>query len=249
MKHYVLGAATVIGVLLTLNACTPSNADNVSSQQSQSEATAESPSSATRVQSGSGITCSINGNINHETWNKDESSVVTFSRFPSSLDEFNQAREQLGKEPQGAVALQIMAFELYRRDAEAGTRALELNNTSTNCTQTLRQLKEIMNVKDAYYARPYISAALLKGANPENGYQPNTPYQVRIRVNPANKYQESEFLSGTVIYLQVDSEGWDTNWRGVEVVRPEGSEYYVVSNCPAFYTQCKKIKGTWKGLE
>ena len=247
MKHYVLGAATVIGVLLVLIACTPSNANDISSQQSENEMMADT--SDARVQSGSGINCSINGNISHETWNKDESSIVTFSRFPSSLDEFNQAREQLGTEPQGAVALQIMAFELYRRDAEAGTRALELNNTMTNYTQTLRQLKEIMNVKDAYYARPYISAALLKGANPDNDYRPKTPYQVCIRVNPANKYQESEFLNGTVIYLQVDSEGWDTNWRGVEVVRSEGSDYYVVSNCPALYTQCKKIKGTWKGLE
>ena len=56
-------------------------------------------------------------------------------------------------------------------------------------------------------------------------------------------------LGGTVIYLQIDSEGWDTNWRGVEVVRPEGEAYYVVSNCPAMYTQCKQIKGTWQGLK
>ena len=155
----------------------------------------------------------------------------------------------IATEPQGAVALQVMAFELYRRNPEIGEKALKMNNTEVNFTQTLRQLKEMMDTKDANYARPYLAAALLKGATPDNAYKPSEPYTVSVRVNPTSKYQESDFLQGTVIYLQVDSKGWDTNWRGVEVVKPKGEQYYIVSNCPALYTQCKKINGDWKELK
>ena len=188
------------------------------------------------------------GKINHEKWNKSQKSTVTFSRFPTSFEEFVQVREVLGKEPQGAVALVIMAMELYHRDVDEGKEALKLINTSTNYNSMYRQLKEVMG-DDGAYNRPYLPAALLKGANPKNAYTPDSPYQVKVRVNPVTKYQESELLDGIVIYLQVDSEGWDTNWRGIEVVKPDDEEYYFVSNCPAFYTQCKKIKGKYQGLK
>ena len=190
----------------------------------------------------------IEGRISHDTWNKAQSSKVTFTGIPANLEEFKLVRQTLGKEPQGAVALQVMAFEMYRRDRAVGEQALKLNNTTTNFNSTIERLKEMMG-KDKFYARPYLAAALLDGAKPANAYTPNWPYCVKIRVNPVNKYQESQFLGGTVIYLQIDSEGWDTNWRGVEVVRPDGEQFYVVSNCPAMYTQCKQIKGTWKELQ
>lgn len=195
-----------------------------------------------------GKTYKIDGRINHEGWNKSQNSRVTFTGIPATIEEFMQVQRTLGTEPQGAVALQVMAFEMFRRDRALGEEALRLNNTSTNYNSTVAQLKEVMG-SDASYARPYIAAALMDGAKNTNAYEPKYPYCVKIRVNPVNKYQESEFLEGTVIYLQIDSEGWDTNWRGVEVVRPEGTDYFVVSNCPALYTQCKKIKGTWQGLK
>lgn len=186
----------------------------------------------------------INGNISHDRWNAYESATIIFQRFPANIDEFRQVQQLLGKEPQGVVALQVMAFELYRRDAEMGKAALELVNTPTNYTSTVRQLAEIMG-KDKYYARPYIATALLQGATPENAYTPTEPYTVKVRVNPNTKYQESQMLGGTVISLQIDSQGWDTPWRTVDVVKPKGSDYYVVSNCPAMYTQCKETKGMW----
>ena len=193
-------------------------------------------------------TYKIEGRINHDTWDKSQSSRVIFTGVPATLEEFKQVRQTLGKEPQGAVALQVMAFEMFRRNRTVGEQALRLNNTATNYNSTIERLKEMMG-KDKYYARPYLAAALMDGANPANAYTPKSPYCVKIRVNPATKYQYSQFLGGTVIYLQIDSEGWDTNWRGVEVVRPDGEQFYVVCNCPAMYTQCKQIKGTWKELK
>lgn len=196
-----------------------------------------------------GFTYEINGRINHEKWNKTQNSTITFTGIPATIADFRTLQSTLGKEPQGAVALQVMAFEMYRRDPNLGRQALELNNTSTNLTSTLRQLKEVMNVEDASYARPYLAAALMAGAKNTNAYTPDFPYKIKVRVNPVTKYQDSELLDGTVIYLQIDSEGWDTNWRGVEVVRPDGTDHFVISNCPAMYTQPKKIKGSWPGLK
>ena len=165
--------------------------------------------------------------------------TVNFDKFPATINEWKDMQSRLGGEPQGAVALQVMAFELYRTNRADGEQALRLNNTSTNYNSTVERLREIMG-KDKYYARPYIAWAMLKGATPENGYSARPPYTIEMKRDPNKQPQVSQLLKGTVIYMLIDSKGWDTNWRGVEVVKPEGSDYYVVSNCPAMYTQCKE---------
>lgn len=183
----------------------------------------------------------INKRISHTKWEGDKKVTVEFDAFPTTIDEWKEMQKKFGREPQGAVALQVMAFELYRNNRSDGEEALRLNNTQTNYNSTVGRLREIMG-KDQYYARPYIAWAMLKGATPENGYHARPPYVIEMKVDPNKKYQESQLLHGTVIYLLINSKGWDTNWRGVEVVKPEGSDYYVVSNCPAMYTQCKEAK-------
>ena len=165
---------------------------------------------------------------------------VTFDAFPTTIGEWKEMQKQLGSEPQGAVALQVMAFELYRNNRTDGEEALRLNNTSVNYNSTVERLREIMG-KDKYYARPYIAWAMLKGATPENGYTVRPPFTVEIKADPNRKPQESQILKGSVNYLLINSMGWDTNWRSVEVVKPAGSDYFVVSNCPAMYTQCKEV--------
>lgn len=188
----------------------------------------------------SAVQASTSG-ISPTEWEPNKEATVTFNAFPTTIEEWKEMQKQLGGEPQGAVALQVMAFELYRNNRTDGEQALRLNNTSTNYNSTVGRLREIMG-KDKYYARPYIAWALLQGATPENGYYVRPPYTISMKVDPNKKYQESQLLKGTVIYLLVDSKGWDTNWRGVEVVKQAGSDHYVVSNCPAMYTQCKEAK-------
>lgn len=183
----------------------------------------------------------INKRISHTRWDGGKKTSVEFDAFPTTIDEWKAMQAKLGGEPQGAVALQVMAFELYRNNRADGEEALRLNNTPTNYNSTVERLREIMG-KDRYYARPYIAWAMLKGATPENGYKVRAPYTIEMKVDPNKKYQESQLLHGTVIYLLINSKGWDTNWRGVEVVKPEGGNYFVVSNCPAMYTQCKEAK-------
>ena len=219
-------------------------------QNSQLASASGSPEVSGEVETEvSGITCELKGKVNHDKWEADQLTSVSFSAIPTTIEQFKALQREVGIEPQGALALQVLAFEMYRRDAKLGEEALRLNNTQVNVQATQLQLKEMMNVKDAFYSRPYIAAALMKGASAANGYQPDKPYTIEMRVDPAKKYQESQLLGGTVIYLQINSKGWDTNWRGAEVVKPNGSDYYVVSNCPALYTQCKQMQGEWQPLE
>ena len=210
--------------------------------RSEAQVATEPMSQATK------LTFKIKGKINHDKWDKSQTAEVEFSRIPQSIEEFKELQQSLGKEPQGAVALQIMAFEMFHRDSQMGSQALDLNNTQINANGTKRQLKEVLREDDSY-GRPYLAAALLVGATPENAYSPSKPYKVSLRVDPVTKYQYSSDYDGNVIYLQVDGKGWDTNWRGVQVVKPADSEYYLIFNCPALYTQCKKIRGEWQGLD
>ena len=117
--------------------------------------------------------------------------------------------------------------------------------------ETLEEFLELQEKlgKDPGYAQPYIVAALMMGASPSNGYQPRKPYTISLRVNPAVEYKESQILGGTVLYLQVNSQGWSQNWRGAEVVKPYDSDYYLVSNCPAFYVGCAPMRGQWKPID
>jgi len=195
-----------------------------------------------------GVNYVMTGRINHDDYDKTQTATVSFSRIPETLEEFLELQEKLGVEPQGAIALQVIAFEMYRRDKTVGTEAIRANNTQTNFNDCLRQLKEKLG-KDPGYAQPYIVAALMVGASPSNGYQPRKPYTISLRVNPAVEYKESQILGGTVLYLQVNSEGWSQNWRGAEVVKPYDSDYYLVSNCPAFYVGCAPMRGQWKPID
>lgn len=197
------------------------------------------------------ITFKMSGKINHDTYDKSQTAKVEFSRIPADLDEFKELQKDLGKEPHGCVALQVMAMEMFLRNQSVGKEALKLNNTSTNLNSVTERLKEHSRTGDSY-AQRYIVASMLKGAKPSNGYNPTKPYTAEIRVSPTKEYQTgSSFIIGTVIYLEIYREGDDTPWRGVEVYKPQGSDYFVVVNNPAMYTQCKYIAAgqTFKGLD
>lgn len=237
-KAIILAVAALLIVGATNTACKQTFKDQESESQQSSKVDDKTDVSAVD-ESKFQATCA--GDIDHNTWKPNEATSVEFNAFPANIAEWKHMQEMLGDEPQGAVALQVMAFELFRNNRTDGEEALRLNNTQTNYNSTVERLREIMG-NDKNYARPYIAWAMLDGATPENGYTVEPPYSIKIKVDPNKKYQESQLLHGTVIYLLIDSKGWDTNWRGVEVVKPEGSKYYVVCNCPAMYTQCKEAK-------
>ena len=198
----------------------------------------------------------IDGAINHTTYTKGEKGSVTFNRFPANVEEFKTVRDQIGGEPHGAVALQIMAFEMYRRDRQAGEACIKLNNTVLNVAPCTRRLKEIFG-GDLVYSRAYQMAAFLKGATPENGYNPTEPYVVEVYVNPGVEYIQSNDYQTKVLVLEVTTKGKDSGRETVRVLktaRPgeaSANKYFVVENSPGLYSQVKTPSFTnpFKGLK
>ncbi len=147
-----------------------------------------------------------------------------------------------------------MAMEIYGRNRDEGLRCIKLICWPSNVNSVVSQLKEKFGTNqyapanDGYHQR-YLPAAVLKGAKPENGYTPQRPYTVEMKAS-VNKHQELQFMgSGTVLYLYIMGDGWDTHQRSVEIIKQPDSELHQVFNCPSLYTQCKPIRGQWPGLE
>ena len=200
-------------------------------------------------------TYTMMGTLNAETYNAQAMGMVTFTNIPSDYAEFETVYTQfLGKTPHGAAAMMPMAMEMYRQDRDTGLQCLKLLCYPTN----VNSVTSILNTKygpsqfapsNDPYLQPYLPAAVLKGATPDNGYTPQRPYTVEMKAS-VNKHQDLQFAgSGRVVYLYVMGKGWDTEQRKVEVIQQPDNPLHQVFNCPSLYTQCKQIKGQWKGLE
>ena len=172
---------------------------------------------------------------------------VTFTSNPEGYNEFSTVyREFLGKSIMGAAAMIPMAMELYGRNRATGEKCLKLLcGTSSNAEPIIRELDSKMyrssySPQEDLYVQRYLPAALLKGGRAESAYSPDIPYTVQML--PSVTRNQGDFL-----YLNIYSEAWDTNLRGVELKK--NGEYYIVSNCPSCYSQCKVMKGEWAGLK
>lgn len=195
------------------------------------------------------ITTALRGTISHTQWEPGKTASVEFSRFPTSIAEFRELQRTLGKEPHGAIALELMAFEMYRRDGDNGVECLKLNNTPNNVLSVVNRLRELYR-KNGSYARPYQAAAFLKGASAANGYKPDSPYTVEVRVSPVTKYQPANDYGSTMLFIDINSNGHQSNWKSVYVVKPAGSEYFLINNNPGMYSQCEALGygQTWEEM-
>lgn len=178
---------------------------------------------------------------------------MNIEKIPATLAEFQALQAELGSSPEGCIMLQLVAMEMYRLDRNVGLECLRLNNTETNLFSMTNRLNELYRPNDSY-ARPYLVSSCFKGATPANGYNPEKPYTIQVRRDPARPDDErSQMLKGYVKHYQLYSDGYDTHWRGISVVQQKGDAYYRVCNCPAILTQCKEVDfdatEDWKGLE
>ncbi|MCI6154391.1 MAG: Ig-like domain-containing protein [Bacteroidales bacterium] len=203
------------------------------------------------------IQVTMTGKIDHQVFTPGQGGKVSFDRFPVSVAEFIQVREQIGTEPQGAVALEVMAMEMYRRNRNIGLECLKLCNTSTNVNSCVGRLKELFG-KDVNYARPYQMAAFLEGATPENGYNPTEPYTVSIQVRENRPYQDSGIFQTKVLAFWIECGGSKPgSKRGIEVLKTKKpnetskGKYFIVFNCPDLYFQVEPISfdATFNGLK
>jgi hypothetical protein len=187
----------------------------------------------------------ISGAISHTDYTPGQTGTITFNRFPATVAEFKAVREKIGEEPHGAVALQIMAYEMFRRNKTIGEECIRLNSTTINVMTPLNRLKELFGT-DANYARPYQMAAFLKGATPENGYNPTKPYTIEVRVHAGNTYQYSNIYQTDALYLEVLTKGKDKGAEQVTVLKtlksgePSNGKYFIVEACSGLYASVKE---------
>ena len=193
------------------------------------------------------IEVKISGTISHDNFKQNQTGTVSFNRFPASVDEFVAVQKQIGGEPHGAVALELMAMEMYRRNVDMGTECIKLCNTPLNVNSQTRRLRELFG-NDANYNRPYQVAAFLKGATSENKYTPTEPYTVEVKVNNGRPYQKITDYQSVELYLEVLTRGKAHGSETVYVVKPNpcrdypnGSSYFLVNNCPGLYSQVQEI--------
>ena len=199
-------------------------------------------------------TYTMSGTLNIKTYNANATGKVTFTNVPSNFEEFKKVYEQfLGKTPYGTAAMMPMAMAIYGRDRAEGEKCIRLINYPSNVNSVLSQLKEKFGTSqyapanDSYH-QPYLPAAVLEGATPQNAYKPNSPYTVNMKAS-VNKHQDMQLYDGRVMYIYMMGKGWDTEQRSVEIIQVNEGDLFKVFNCPSLYTQCKKIKGTWEGLK
>lgn len=185
------------------------------------------------------------------TINESDYASVSFSHIPSGYTEFEAVYTALlGKSIVGTAAMIPMAMEIYARDNATGTKCIELLCGPENATTVIRSLQSKFkatsaNADDPYIQR-YLPAALLRGATPDNAYNPYVPYTVVLRPS-VNAPQAVIGGTDTFLYILTFG-GWDSAQRQVEIFQKTGSDHYTVYNCPSVYAQCKPIVGTWVGL-
>lgn len=186
------------------------------------------------------VVVTANGSIHPTKYTAGEEATLSIDRIPASLDEFKALQQEVSQTPEGAVLMEILAMEMYNRDRELGKECVELANTDINVNFMTRRLMDLC-MPEEQSGRPYQPAAFFLGAKPENGYNPTTPYTIQVRTSKVHPYEKVQLIKGYLLYLEVFSEGFDTQWRGVEVVKQKGSEVFKVHNCPAMVTRCKEL--------
>ncbi|MBQ7503616.1 hypothetical protein IJT93_13060 [bacterium] len=184
---------------------------------------------------------SVSGKINHTALHKGESGSCSLTALPKNVEEFKKLQEQVAVEPQGAVAMFLAAMNIYSQDEKAGRECLELASHQLGGSEISILKDKLRGPESDSYRQKYLPMAFFKGATPENKYTPDKPYTVEVSVNNGRPYSVLTSAHAPVIYLNVKTRGTDIGSRSVSVIKPEGSNYYVVFERGGLMMQVKGI--------
>lgn len=259
LKFKCVSVVAALFLLVGTTACFGDSARGSNAIGASGDGCAASESSSSG--DGSPITVKVSGDINIDRDNSQlvgQEASISFNHFPNSLSQFEAILPTLKETPQGAVAAQLMAMELYRRNRDEGEKAFALCNVKSNVHSIMERVPDLFGYAGtAYggdgYARPYQVASFLQGANRDNGYTPTEPYTVKVKVSP-NGAVYSENYQAKMLYLNVITQGNDQGNTPCQVVntrKPGEPTGWIIFNCPGLYSQCKEIGyGTdFKGLK
>ncbi|MBQ7442991.1 MAG: hypothetical protein IJS59_03875 [Bacteroidaceae bacterium] len=183
---------------------------------------------------------------------RSQQETVSWQHFPTTVDELREAQRQIGNTLGGAVALQLMAFEIYRHNRVAGEEAVRLVNHRNNVQSVLSVISQRYGssghaAADDLYVQPYLVASFLKGATTANRYTPSEPYTITVCWDATRQVQEASAFSGggQLCHVYVVNNNYSTPKRQVQVIRSSPEAFFLVNNSPSLYTQCPPITGAW----
>lgn len=179
--------------------------------------------------------------------------IITFTHFPASVREFKTLQTQLlGPSQPGVLALNLMAFEMYRRDRTIGQKCIEACNLSVNAKSVINNLKEKFPIQRGEatdsYQQPYLVATFLAGATQENNYQPDYPYKLEFTYNTSNYKQQGEYSTSFFgkIYHWVTTRAGNKDYDASVIVLDEDLDDdggIRVHGCSNYYLAAPTISG------
>ena len=182
---------------------------------------------------------------------------VKFTNIPSDYQEFETVyKEFLGKHINGIIALQIMAFEVYNRDREAGMKCCMLINQPSDKNTIKERLSHRYDQVNDAENQPYLAAVFLQGAERTNYFTPTEPYTIKFQADPDGMKPTTLTGYGKVYYVDVIAEGFQTqSKKRCQVIMWEDNEddgYYEMHEWSSFVLTAPTIKGgnsKWPGLK
>ncbi|MBO4565939.1 MAG: hypothetical protein J5695_01790 [Bacteroidales bacterium] len=179
--------------------------------------------------------------------------TITFTHFPATLREFKTLQTQLlGSSQPGTLALNLMAFEMFRRDRTVGQKCIEACNLSVNAKSVINNLKEKFPLQRGpetdSYQQSYLVATFLAGATQENKYQPEYPYKFEFTYNTSNYKQQGEYSYSFFgkIYHWVTTRGGNKDYDATVIVLDEDLDDdggIRVHGCSNYYLAAPTISG------
>jgi D-methionine transport system substrate-binding protein len=194
----------------------------------------------------------VEGRLDMSSPAASQSETVTWTHFPNDVAELREAQRQIGNTLGGAVALQLMAFEIYRHDRREGEEAIRLVNYKSNVQSVLsvisqRYSRSEHSPEEDLYVQPYIVASFLKGATTANRYTPDEPYSITVYWDASRQVEEaSPYVGGGhLCRVHVMNANYGTPQRSVQVIKTTPEACFLIQNSPSLYTQCPPISGRW----
>lgn len=140
---------------------------------------------------------------------------IVFDRLPDTLEEFKAMPQAALATPFQTAAMTVLAFCFYPQNPQL---SLEM----VNYLRGPRPLSgyDQSFIKDRFRDSDYVPRSYFEGATPQNDYQPQAPYRVRVSDNPYS-YQNQGYAT-----LYIRSGGADSP-RSVQLRLAKDGKWYL----------------------
>ena len=140
---------------------------------------------------------------------------IVFDRLPETLEEFKAMPQAALSTPFQTAAMTVLAFCFYPQNPQ-----LSLDMVNYLRGPRPRSGYDQSFIKDRFRDSDYVPRSYFEGATPQNDYQPQEPYRVRVSENPYS-YQNQGYAT-----LYIRSGGAD-NPRSVQLRLAKDGKWYL----------------------